>query len=56
MTEEVYIVVEDRLDERTRMLRVFDNRPAANRYVDDPDNAGHLAVEHESVESSYDGR
>jgi hypothetical protein len=52
--DSVWVVLEDGVGEMSRVLRVFDNPTAANSYVDDPDNAGHLFVEKLEVEHTND--
>lgn len=49
----VWIVIEDGFGS-SQIRRAFDNLEAANAYVDDPHNAGHLFTEQVSVDSRYE--
>lgn len=52
-TDDVWIVLEDSVGEMARIRRVFATETAANAYVNDPKNMGHLFVKNEQVETEY---
>jgi len=53
MMSDVYIVIEDATGEMATIRRVFDNKQAANQYVNDPNQLGNLFIVQCSVESAY---
>jgi len=53
MNNTVHIVMEDEVGEMATIRRTFDNAAAAQKYVNDPEQLGHLFVVEVTVESEY---